>query len=94
MFLSLGNETVVRKKDVIAVFDLDNTTQSKITRDYLAGAEKSGRVVSAAGEELPKSFVVCCGGSGPRTARQAQTVYLSQMNSSTLLRRCESLGIE
>ena len=94
MYLSLGNETIVRKKDVIAVFDLDNTTQSKLTRDYLSGAERKGGVINAAGTELPKSFVVCCKDSGQFAARQRQSVYLSQMNTSTLLRRSESLGID
>ncbi len=44
-------------------------------------------MVNAAGNELPKSFVVCA-----REGRQ--TVYLSQLNSSTLLRRSESTGLE
>ena len=83
MYLHLGNDVAVRKTEVVAVFDLDNTSQSALTRRYLAAAEKSGRVVNAAGDELPKSFVVC--------AREGvQTVYLSQLNSSTLLKRSES----
>ena len=89
MYLHLGNETVVRKKDVLAVFDLDNTSQSHLTRAYLSAAEQAGQVVNAAGDELPKSFViVACAAEG------GQRVYLSQLNSSTLLRRSEQLGIE
>ena len=80
MYLHLGNDVVVRKSDVVGIFDLDNTSQSALTRRYLAAAEKAGCVVNAAGLELPKSFVVCAGGG-------RQTVYLSQLNSSTLLRR-------
>ena len=83
MYLHLGNDVAVRKTEVVGVFDLDNTSQSALTRRYLAAAEKSGSVVNAAGDELPKSFVVC--------AREGvQTVYLSQLNSSTLLKRSES----
>ena len=77
MFLHLGNDVVVRKKDVVAVFDLDNTSQSHLTRGYLAAAEQAGQVVNAAGDELPKSFIVVCAGAG------GQTVYLSQLNSSS-----------
>ena len=90
MFLHLGNDAVVRKKDVVAVFDLDNTSQSHLTRGYLAAAEQAGRVVNAAGDELPKSFIIvaACPGTG------GQTVYLSQLNSSTLVKRSEQLGIE
>ena len=88
MYLHLGNDTVVRKTDVLAVFDLDNSSQSRVTRAFLSRAEKSGALVNAAGDELPKSFVVCAAPGG------GQTVYLSQLNSSTLLKRSESLGIE
>ena len=88
MYLHLGNDIVVRKNEIIAVFDLDNTSQSYQTRGYLSAAEKAGRVVNAAGDEIPKSFVVCAGKDGQ------QTVYLSQLNSSTLLKRSESVGLE
>ncbi|NCB51927.1 MAG: DUF370 domain-containing protein [Clostridia bacterium] len=79
MYLHLGNNKVVRKADLIAVCDLDNTTGSRITRDYLAGAEKSGAVVNVA-EDLPKSFVIC-------TENGKTIVYLSQLSPATLLRR-------
>ena len=79
----LGNDVVVRKNAIVGIFDLDNTSQSILTRRYLAAAEKSGRVVNAAGFELPKSFVVC-------SENGQQTVYLSQLNSSTLLKRSET----
>ena len=88
MYLHLGNDVVVRKADIVAVFDLDNTSQSIQTRDYLSRAEKAGRVIIASGEELPKSFVVCRGADG------GQWVYLSLLNSSTLLKRSENTGIE
>ena len=83
MYLHLGNDVVVRKRDVLAVFDLDNSSQSHLTRAYLSAAEKRGEVVNAAGTELPKSFVVCTDG-------ERQTIYLSQLNSSTLLKRSET----
>lgn len=87
MYLHLGNGVVVRKADVLGVFDLDNSSSSAITRKYLAQAEKSGEVVSVAGLELPKSFVLCAQPDGQR-------VYLCQLNSSTLLKRSESAGVE
>lgn len=89
MYLHLGNDTVVRKTDILGVFDLDNSSQSHLTRRYLSAAEKAGSVVNAAGDEIPKSFVVCAD-----AARGGQTVYLSQLNSSTLLKRSDSTGIE
>ena len=87
MYLHLGKNVVVAKKDVVAVCDLDNASQSYITRAYLAAAEKSGRVINVS-DDLPKSFVVCIGDDG------AQTVYLSQLASATLLKRAEALSLE
>ena len=84
MYLHLGNDVAVRKTEVVGVFDLDNTSQSALTRRYLAAAERAGSVVNAAGDELPKSFVIVSAREG------VQTVYLSQLNSSTLLKRSES----
>ena len=88
MYLHLGNGVVVKRSDVLCVCDLDNTSQSIITRKYLARAEKAGQVINVAEEELPKSFVVCAAPGG------GQTVYICQLNSSTLLRRSESSGVE
>ena len=81
-FLYLGQNVVVPKKSVFAVFDLDNSSTSRITREFLAAAEKAGEVSDVSGE-LPKSFVLTVSG-GKRTC------YLSQLNSSTLLKRWES----
>ena len=82
MYLHLGKGTVVRTDSVVGIFDLDITSQSHLTRKYLAAAEKAGQVVNAA-EDLPKSFVVCRDG-------EKSSVYLSQMAAATLLRRAES----
>lgn len=80
MYLHLGQDTLVKTSDVIGIFDLDNTTVSKNTRDFLAMAEKKGRVVNVT-LDLPKTFVVC--GRG----KEKGTVYLSQISSSTLRKR-------
>ena len=88
MYLHLGNDAVVCKREVLAIFDLDNTSQSHITRSFLARAEKQKQLVNAAGAELPKSFVLA---DAPGAA---QSVYLCQLNSSTLSRRAEGTGLE
>lgn len=88
MYVHLGNEIAVRKTDILGVFDLDNSSQSHLTKKYLAAAEKAGQVVNAAGEELPKSFVLCA------EKGRDQRVYLCQFNSSTLLKRSEGRGLE
>jgi len=79
MYLHLGKGTAVPKSEIVAVFDLDNSSWSHLTRDFLARAEKAGRVVSDC-DDLPKSFVLL-------QREDGQWVYLSQLSSATLLSR-------
>lgn len=82
MLLHLGQDTVVNTKDIVAICDLDTSTVSVKTRDFLKNATKNGWVVNVS-MELPKSFVIV--ESGGKT-----TVYISQLSSSTLMKRAES----
>lgn len=43
MYLHLGQSVVVPFRDVLGVFDLDNTSSSHLTRAFLERAEKEGR---------------------------------------------------
>lgn len=79
MYLHLGSDVVILKKNIVGIFDLDTTTISKHTKKYLTLAEKEGRVVNVS-YELPKSFVVSF-----ENGRAA--VYISQLSSQTLLKR-------
>ena len=56
MYLSIGNDMAVRDGSIIGIFDLDNTSTSRRTREFLEKAERDGRVVPC--DELPKSFVL------------------------------------
>ena len=58
MYLHLGENTVVRTDSIIGIFDMDTSTLSKWTKDYLSNATKNKRVINVS-MELPKSFVVC-----------------------------------
>lgn len=84
MYLHLGQSTVITFDEIIGIFDLDSTTVAKKTRDYLSEAQKDGRVREVS-YELPKSFIVCDSEKGKNT------VYLSQISTSTLLKRTEEL---
>ena len=82
MYLHLGQNTVITFDEIIGIFDLDNTTVAKKTRDYLSLAQKEGRVVEVS-NELPKSFIVC------RNKEGKNIIYLSQISTTTLLKRTE-----
>lgn len=81
MYLHLGQNTVVRDREIIGIFDLDITSQSPRTRRYLNTAQRRGEVVAVT-EELPKSFVVT-------GKRGRQRVFISQLSTATLLRRSD-----
>ncbi len=80
MYLHLGMDKVITFDDIIGIFDLDTTTVSKNTRNYLAKAEKDG-IVENVCYDLPKSFIVC------RNKKGQDKVYIAQISSSTLLKR-------
>lgn len=79
MFIHLGESTVINTKEIVAILDLDNTTVSKITRDYLAKSEKKKEVVNVS-QELPRSAVIC-------EKKGRKTVYISQISPRTLQKR-------
>lgn len=84
-YLHIGMNVMVDPRRVIGIFDLDNTSTSKYTRQFLDGAEKEG-VVQSACEDIPRSFVVC------DHPYHRQIIYLSQLNSQTLLKRAQGKG--
>ena len=86
MYLHLGQNTIVPFSGIIGIFDLDITSQSKVTRAFLASEEKAKRVVNVS-EELPRSFIVC---SEPKRSR----TYISQLATATLKKRVLSKALD
>lgn len=80
MYINLGNNTVIKEKDIIGIFDLDNTTVSARTRKFLEIAQKRGNIILTS-NELPKTFVVASSKKGKKK------VYLSQLSTATLSKR-------
>ena len=86
MYIHIGSNLSVRGDDIIGIFDMDNTTVTRITRDYLTHAEKSGKVVYA-GAELPKTFIAAVEKDG------SSLVYISPISAITLVKRAERKNI-
>ena len=78
MYLNIGNDMAVRESSIIGIFDLDNTTTSKHTREFLNSAEKDGMVVPC--DDLPKSFILT-------DEYNMQRVFLTSLSASTLEKR-------
>ncbi|MBQ9947984.1 MAG: DUF370 domain-containing protein [Oscillospiraceae bacterium] len=75
MFLFLGGDVIVPKKDVIGIFDIEECSVSRMTADYLNSCQKKGQVVYIS-QDMPKSFVVC-----------AEKTYISNVSNDTINRR-------
>ena len=80
MYIHLGLGVVVREEDVIGIFDLENTTVSAVTRDYLKRAQQENLVEDVC-YDLPRSIVVC------RDYISGERVYITQIAPATLLKR-------
>ena len=85
MYLHLGQDVVVKMEQVVGIFDMENSTVSGITRQYLTLAQKQGRVVNVS-MEMPKTFIVCS------DKDQQITVYISQISAATLRKRTNFLS--
>ena len=83
MYLHAGNNKNIREKNIIGIFDIENSTVSEVTKKYLSDAEKRGEVETAAGDELPKSFIVYF------DKNQEYKVCFSQLSTSALDGRIE-----
>ena len=79
MYLYIGQDKAIFSKDIVGVFDLDNATVSKITRDFLNKAEKEGKTEVVLGDDLPKSFIIT----------KNDEVVISQISPTTVKKRLQ-----
>ena len=82
MFLHLGNNYLVNTKDIIGIFDTENTSVSANTKEFLNFAAKNRRVVNCT-YEMPKSFIVSM-------ENGREIVYISQISVATLRKRASN----
>ena len=76
MYLHLGKGTVVSTGDIVAIMDLESSSRSVNTRDFLRTAEKNGCVKNVS-EEIPRTFIICKEGG-------KSVVYLTNISSKAL----------
>lgn len=84
MYLHIGNNYSIDTRDLIGIFDIENTTVEKCTKLLLERAEKEHKCVYTT-YEMPKSFIVTV-----RNGRER--VYISQLSASTLKKRLSEGG--
>ena len=82
MLIHLGQDFLVRDREILGVFDLDTATDAgqkeKLTDAFLRRAQREGAVVDVSGA-MPKSFVL--------TDFAGETVYITQLSTGALRRR-------
>lgn len=83
MYLHLGEKTVVNTRHIIGIFDLENTSVSKDTREFLRGGGENRYQVVNVSMEMPKTYIVC-------NENGKNIVYISQISAATLRKRLSS----
>ena len=81
MYLHAGGSTLIRKKDIIGIFDIDNMNTEETMKEFLRRAEKNGRT-AIAGDGLPKAFILVFGEEGER-------VVFSPISAQILMKRTD-----
>lgn len=72
---------MVKLRDIVAILDMETTSVSKKTREFLRNGEKKGIVINVS-EDIPKSYIIC-------NENGVDKIYISQISSATLLKRVE-----
>ncbi|MBR0303927.1 MAG: DUF370 domain-containing protein [Clostridia bacterium] len=80
MYLHIGNDIIVKKTDIVGIFELDGKITTKDTKDLLTSYQRRGLLVSA-GDDLPKSYIMVDGDGG-------EMIYLSHISVASLINRC------
>ena len=83
MFLHIGEGKILNKKDIVAVFDLETTSISKKTREFIKKSEKNS-LIEYVSDEIPKSYIIY-------NSKGKTKVYISQISSQTLYKRAERI---
>ena len=82
MLINIGQNQIISDKSILGIFDLDNTTVCKGTREYINNCVKCNECITVSMDDLPKSFIVC-------QEKGKRRVYISPLNTSTIYKRIE-----
>ena len=80
MFIHLGGNVVVAKKNIIAIMDLEACSHSVYTKNFLKMSEEDGFVIKISEEDEPKAFVLA-------ERKKKTIIYLTPISSMTLFKR-------
>lgn len=84
MYVNIGGDVMIKKDEILGVFDIDKLTVYKVNRNYLSNSEKKGKIISVT-QKIPKSFIVC-------EKDLKNTIYISPLTPITLNKRLADSG--
>jgi len=79
MHIHIGGEYMIKKESIVGIFDLENTTLSKATKEYLKDREKR-HIIITVNEEMPKTFIIL-------EEKGKEKVYITSFSSKTIKKR-------
>lgn len=80
MYLHIGGDFIISVKDVIAIIDMEKSTISQDTRNFLKISDEEGFIINVVKDEMPKSFIIV-------QEKNKSRVYLSPISVGTLYKR-------
>ena len=90
MYLHIGDNVAIPAQTVIGVFDLETSTVTKDTREFLDTAQRNGGVRDVC-DDIPKAFVLvktpAAAAAPSLRKREKDTIYITQLSSATLKKR-------
>ena len=79
MYINIGSNVMLLKKNITAVFDIETTTGSEITREFLGRSTKRHEVVNVT-YDLPRAMVLYC-------EKGKSTLYVTDLSAAAIKRR-------
>lgn len=83
MHINIGANKLVRKKEIVGIFDLDTASHEKDTKDFLKECEKK-KILEMCGSDLPKAFVLT---AENKKKQKKSKVYLTTLSAASLAGR-------
>ncbi len=86
MYVHLGADTVVNTENIISIMDLESSSISKFSKEFLKTAEEEGFVKNVS-DEIPKSFIIC-------EEKGQSVIYLTNISTKALAGRIKKGKLE
>lgn len=80
MFLHIGGDYIVSMNDIVAIVDMEKSTISQDTRNFLKISDEEGFIITIVENEMPKSFIIT-------QEKHKSKIYLSPISTTTLYKR-------